>query len=158
MNLQQWGAFAFGMILGWFLYFINRYRTGDIQLSDITTVVGAIGGAAVLKLFPEETDLFGAYGIGLASGFFSYFLILLALVSKSPNFTADWFLDGRRRDPDEGWGYPPGTPQRPQIAMAQPPTGFHGNNPGVTQQFFLGDKAVQPVVLQAQPPRDGDRK
>jgi hypothetical protein len=158
MNLQQWGAFAFGLILGWFLYFINRYRTGDIQFSDITTVLGAIGGAAVLSLFPQATDLFGAYGIGLAVGFFSYFLILLALVAKSPNFTADWFLDGRRRDPDAGWGYPGGTPPQPQHPMAQPPGGFHGNNPGMTQQFFLGDKAVQPAVLQAQPPGGDDGK
>lgn len=155
MTLQQWGAFAFGLLLGWFLYFINRYRTGDVQLSDLATVVGAIGGAAVLKLFPEQSGLFGAYGIGLAIGFFSYFLILLTLVAKSPNFTADWFLDGRRRDPQPDWGYPTGPQQKP---MAQPPGGFHGSNPGTTQQFFLGDQSARPAVLQAQPPRDGDVK
>lgn len=147
MTLQLWGAFAFGLILGWFLYFINRYRTGDIQFSDITTVVGAIGGAAVLDLFGDGTAMFGAYGIGLAVGFFSYFLVLLALVAKSPNFTADWFLDGRRRDPDPGWGY---STDRPQHPMAQPLGGVL--NPAVTQQFYFGDKAVQPTALQSPPP------
>jgi hypothetical protein len=126
MTLQQWGALCFGLILGWFLYFINRYRTGDIQFSDLATVIGAIGGAAVLSLFPAGTDLFGAYGIGLAIGFFSYFVILLGLVGKSNNFNADWFLDGRRKNPDAKWGYGT-TTQRP---MAPPPGGFHGDNPG----------------------------
>ena len=102
------GAGGFGMILGWYLYFINRYRKGDVQLSDIVTVIGAIGGAAVTALFPANTSLFGAYGIGLAIGFFSYFIVLLLLVRASmmkPEgkgaFDWEWFLDGRCRKPTE---------------------------------------------------------
>jgi len=49
----------------------------------------------VLTLFPEQTDLFGAYGIGLFLGFFGYFAFLLILVKRS-SFTLEWFLDGRR--------------------------------------------------------------
>ena len=127
MTLIQWGAFSFGLILGWFLYFINRYRTGDVQFSDIATVIGAVGGAAVLSLFPAGTELFGAYGIGLAVGFFLYFIVLLGLVSKSENFNADWFLDGRRKNPPPDWGY--ASQQQPRPPMAPPP-GLHGNNPG----------------------------
>ncbi|HEV2816409.1 MAG TPA: hypothetical protein VGW40_04200 [Allosphingosinicella sp.] len=127
MSLAQWGAFSFGLILGWFLYFINRYRTGDVQFSDLATVIGAIGGAAVLNLFPVAGDLFGPYGIGLAIGFFLYFIVLLGLVGKSENFDADWFLDGRRKNPADGWGYASQTQPRPP--MAQPP-GLHGTNPG----------------------------
>jgi hypothetical protein len=101
-SLQLLGAGCFGAILGWFLYFINRYRSDTIGLTDLTTVAGAIGGGAVLTLFPEGTDLFGAYGVGLFFGFFGYFAILVVLVRRSPNFDADWFLDGRSRrlDPD----------------------------------------------------------
>ena len=57
--------------------------------------ITSIGGAAVLALFPEKTDLFGAYGIGLAAGFFMYFFILIVLVNKAPGFNSSWFLDGR---------------------------------------------------------------
>jgi uncharacterized membrane protein YeaQ/YmgE (transglycosylase-associated protein family) len=93
--LQKIGAGAFGAVVGWYVYYINRWRKDDVQLSDIVTLIGAVGGAAVLALFPEKTDLFGAYGIGLASGFFLYFFILVILVNKAPGFTSAWFLDGR---------------------------------------------------------------
>src|ERR1700686_1471906 len=100
MLLQLWGAGCFGAIIGWYVYYINRYRKGDVQLSDLVTVIGVIGGSAVLALFPKGTDLFGAYGIGLAAGFFLYFLTLLIMVAVSKNFTVDWFLDSRRRLPN----------------------------------------------------------
>src|SRR5687767_12048950 len=93
--LQKIGAGAFGAVVGWYVYYINRWRKDDVQLSDIVTLIGAIGGAAVLALFPERTDLFGAYGIGLATGFFLYFFILVILVNKAPGFSSAWFLDGR---------------------------------------------------------------
>ncbi|MGB9181084.1 MAG: hypothetical protein WCB68_17765 [Pyrinomonadaceae bacterium] len=92
-----WGAVGFGAIIGWYVYLVNRYRKADVQASDIVTLIGAIGGAAVLALFPAKSDLFGAYGIGLAIGFFGYFIVLILLVAISPNFGADWFLDGRRK-------------------------------------------------------------
>jgi hypothetical protein len=94
-TLQLIGAGAFGAVVGWYVYYINRWRKDDVQLSDIVTLLGAIGGAAVLALFPAKSDLFGAYGIGLAAGFFFYFAILVILVNKAPGFTAAWFLDGR---------------------------------------------------------------
>ncbi len=99
-NLQLWGAFCFGVLIGWYVYYVNRHRKGDVQFSDLVTLVGVIGGGAILALFPAKTDLFGAYGVGLAVGFFGYFLMLIVLVNLSKNFTADWFLDGRRKLPD----------------------------------------------------------
>lgn len=99
-TIQLLGAGCFGALIGWYVYYINRYRKGDIQLSDLVTVIGTIGGGAVLALFPAKTDLFGAYGIGLAIGFFGYFLVLIFMVGISKNFYIDWFLDGRRRMPD----------------------------------------------------------
>lgn len=97
--MQLLGAGGFGAILGWYLYFINRYRTGEVQLNDLVTVIGTIAGAAILALFPARTDLFGAYGIGLFLGFFGYFVVLLLLVRGSKNFDGDWFLDGRKKMP-----------------------------------------------------------
>ena len=98
-TLQLWGAGSFGVLIGWMVYYINRYRKADVQLSDLVTLIGIIGGGAVLALFPAKTDLFGAYGIGLAAGFFLYFMVLIILVNVSKNFTVDFFLDGRRKKP-----------------------------------------------------------
>jgi hypothetical protein len=99
-TIQLIGAGCFGAIIGWYVYYINRYRKSDVQLSDLVTVIGAIGGGAVLALFPAGTDMFGAYGIGLAVGFFGYFVVLVILVNVSPNFDVDWFLDNRKKLPD----------------------------------------------------------
>jgi lipid-A-disaccharide synthase-like uncharacterized protein len=98
-TLQLIGAGCFGTLIGWYIYFINRNRKSDVQLSDLVTLIGVLGGSAVLVLFPARTDLFGAYGIGLAIGFFGYFAVLIILVNISHNFDVDWFLDGRRKKP-----------------------------------------------------------
>jgi len=104
--LQLIGALCFGVLIGWYLYYINRYRKEDIKLSDLVTLIGAIGGGAALALFPEGSDLYGAYGIGLAVCFFGYYLTLLAFVKRSKCFDVNWFLDGRRKLPDGTWYVP----------------------------------------------------
>jgi hypothetical protein len=108
-TVQAIGAGAFGLIIGWNLYAINRYRTDKVGLGDLATIVGAIGGAAILDLFPAGSDLFAAYGIGLAVGFFAYFLVLVGMVRKSDEFGLNWFLDGRRKEPAKGEVIPEGT-------------------------------------------------
>ena len=95
--IQLLGAGGFGAIIGWFVYFINRYRQGGVKFSDLVTLIGIIGSGAILAIFPARTDLFGAYGIGLFAGFFGYYLALLIKVGISKNFDVDWFLDGRRK-------------------------------------------------------------
>lgn len=108
-TIQLWGSGCFGAILGWYLYFINRYRTGEVGFGDLTTIIGIIGGVGVLALFPAGTDLFGSYGIGLAIGFFGYYFMLAGLVSMSKNFDVDFFLDGRRKAPTADYLIPEGT-------------------------------------------------
>ncbi len=75
------GAMCFGLVVGWITYRTLRRREGAAALSDIATVLGAVGGGAVTGLFDDER-LFGAYAIGLAAGFFAYFLIGLAVSGK----------------------------------------------------------------------------
>ena len=118
-DLQLWGAAGFGLVLGWYLYFLNRYRK-EISLADLTTVVGAIGGAGILALFPAKTDLFGAYGVGLAVGFFGYFVVLVLLVWRSGDFGINYLIDGRRRPPHDGEEHPAG-PDRPMAAGSTQP-------------------------------------
>ena len=113
------GSMSFGILIGWFVYYINRYRKGDVQFSDLTTLVGVIGGGSITALFEAKSSMFGAYGIGLAIGFFAYFLMLLILVNRSQNFDFDWFLDARRKDPQAPYGYP-GDGQRPAFDAAPP--------------------------------------
>jgi len=100
-SIQLCGAGCFGLLIGWYIYYINRHRAGSVQLGDLVTLIGVIGGGAVLALFPAKTDLFGAYGIGLAVGFFLYFFMLVILVAISPNFGVEFFLDGRRKKPHD---------------------------------------------------------
>jgi hypothetical protein len=121
--MAVWGAFAFGVVLGWFTYFTNRYRKGDVQFTDLATLAGVIGGGAVTALFGEaKTTLFGAYGIGLAVGFFAYFVMLLVLVRKSKGvFTLAWFLDGRRRRLEDDEEIP-GDARGSGVAMAPRPS------------------------------------
>ena len=99
--LQLWGAGAFGMLIGWLVYYINRYRKADVQLSDLVTLIGIIGGGAVLALFPAKTDL-----------------VLIFLVGVSKNFTVDFFLDGRRKKPKDDY-YIPGEVQPTVHAMEE---------------------------------------
>ena len=114
--IQLLGAGGFGMLIGWYVYMINRYRKTDVQLSDLVTLVGVIGGGAILGIFKAGSDLFGAYGIGLASGFFLYFILLLIFVGISEHFDVDWFLDGRRMNPKDGQGFG-GAGDKSQTAM-----------------------------------------
>jgi hypothetical protein len=105
--IELWGAGCFGGLIGWYVYYINRNRTDKVQLGDLVTLIGAIGGASITTIFPASSELFGAYGIGLAAGFFAYFVVLIVFVGMSKGvFKATWFLDGRRENPkpEEGTG------------------------------------------------------
>lgn len=126
--LQLIGAAAFGALVGWFVYYINRYRTGGVQFSDLVTLIGILGGAAILAIFPSATDLFGAYGVGLAIGFFGYFVVLLVLVSQSDNFDWDWFLDGRRKKAVDPWFIP--AEVRGTVAAMEAPADAAGGRRG----------------------------
>jgi len=139
--LQTIGAACFGALIGWYVYYINRYRKGDVQLSDLVTLIGIVGGGAILALFPAGSVLFGAYGIGLAIGFFGYFVILLILVAISRNFDVDWFLDGRRKLPD-------GTVLVPTMGQAP---GGQGMGVVVTPQKPAGPQVPDPGVLVVTP-------
>jgi hypothetical protein len=121
-TIQLLGAGGFGALIGWYVYYINRYRKADVQLNDLVTLVGVLGGGAILALFPARTDLFGAYGIGLFIGFFGYFIVLSILVRISANFDTDWFLDGRRKRPKEPYYIPEEivTPPLPPMDMQEP--------------------------------------
>ena len=72
------GAVLFGVVIGWVTYRTLVRKEGAAALSDIATVIGAIGGAAVLAIFDND-HLFGLYSIGLASGFFAYLVMFFII-------------------------------------------------------------------------------
>lgn len=86
-NFIEWlsliGSLCFGLVLGWVTYRTLR-RSQTNGLSDIATVLGALGGATVTALFRRDAGEFGAYCIGLAIGFFAY--LKVAVKPDSP----DW--------------------------------------------------------------------
>jgi uncharacterized membrane protein YeaQ/YmgE (transglycosylase-associated protein family) len=82
--LQTIGAACFGVVIGWITYRTLR-RSTTTGLSDIATIIGAVGGAAVLSLFPSESDKFAAYCIGLAIGFFAYMIVSGIIDVKAAN-------------------------------------------------------------------------
>jgi uncharacterized membrane protein YeaQ/YmgE (transglycosylase-associated protein family) len=73
MNLV-WGALVFGFVIGWVTYRTLR-RANSAGIGDIAAVIGAVGGAAVLELFPAQPRTFPWYAIGLAGGFFPTWLL-----------------------------------------------------------------------------------
>jgi ABC-type Co2+ transport system permease subunit len=68
------GASCFGLVVGWVTYRTLR-RTGEtVALSNIASVIAAVGGATVTALF-ESKELFAWYCIGLTTGFFAYMIL-----------------------------------------------------------------------------------
>jgi O-antigen/teichoic acid export membrane protein len=81
MAQSDWGAACFGLVIGWIVYRTLRRREGAAALSDVATVIGAIGGGAVTTVFKSQ-ELFGAYAIGLAIGFFGYLIVSWVVYGK----------------------------------------------------------------------------
>jgi len=75
------GALCFGVVIGWITYRTLRRKEGSTALSDISAVIAAVGGAAVTALFKSET-VFSMYSVGLAIGFFLYFIVGLIVSGK----------------------------------------------------------------------------
>ena len=82
MSFEQLGALAFGLVIGWVTYRTLRKTNETVALSNIATVIGAVGGAAVTSLFDSQ-GLFAAYCIGLAIGFFLYLILGATVFSNT---------------------------------------------------------------------------
>ena len=79
------GALWFGIVIG-FITYRTMFHTKDAGISDIAAIIGAVGGVAVIALFPAQSAQFDYYAYGLAIGFFLYFAIIQ-------------FISSRHRDP-----------------------------------------------------------
>ncbi|UYF97128.1 hypothetical protein OCS65_28300 (plasmid) [Rhodococcus aetherivorans] len=82
-EIANWGALLFGFVVGWITYRTLARRSGGTELSDIASVIGAVGGAVVTGLFINE-ERFSYYSIGLFAGFFIYLIVF-------------WHLNGQQK-------------------------------------------------------------
>jgi bacteriorhodopsin len=81
------GAVCFGVAVGYITYRTLVRTTDKTDISDLATVVGAVGGGAVTGLFnPSSGDTFGWYAIGLLGGMVVFFVLYLIL--NGPTKTA----------------------------------------------------------------------
>jgi len=76
------GSICFGLVIGWVTSRTLR-RSQTNGLSDIATVIGAVGGAAITTLFPSGTEMFSYYCIGLIIGFFAYLIVAGIISARS---------------------------------------------------------------------------
>src|SRR5688572_12867556 len=95
------GALCFGIIVGWVTYRTLR-RSQTTGLSDIATVIAAVGGGAVTAIWKGE--LFSWYCIGLFVGFFGYLIIAIGLNKQD---TLQWM--GGEDSTSGGGQRPPGS-------------------------------------------------
>jgi uncharacterized membrane protein YeaQ/YmgE (transglycosylase-associated protein family) len=91
------GAICFGLVMGWITYRTLRRKTEGAALSDISAVIGALGGGAITAVF-QTPDSFSAYCIGLAFGFFGYFIVGI-IVDKSS--AGSWMME--EKGAGESW-------------------------------------------------------
>lgn len=84
------GALCFGVVVGWTTSRTLRRSTPG-GLSDIATVIGAVGGAAITGLFQPAAAPFGYYCVGLFAGFFVYLIIAINVAKKEgTQAVGDW--------------------------------------------------------------------
>jgi hypothetical protein len=74
MGVPEYGAICFGIVVGWVTYRTLRRSGETVALSNIATVIAAVGGGAVTGLF-NSPELFGYYSMGLTGGFFAYLIL-----------------------------------------------------------------------------------
>src|SRR5439155_14224174 len=89
MDFLSVDAVCFGLVVGWVTSrTLRRSKPGG--LTDIATVIGSVGGAAITGLFKPTENAFGLYCIGLAVGFFVYLGLSIAVSRKEGTPVGDW--------------------------------------------------------------------
>jgi hypothetical protein len=74
------GAGSFGLVVGWVTYRKLRRDGSSAHISDIAAVIAAVGGSTVTKVIGKA--LFGWYSIGLAVGFFLYYILSIVMADS----------------------------------------------------------------------------
>lgn len=86
------GPLSFGLVVGWITYRTLR-RSPKTGISDLASVIAAVGGAGVTALIGKDQNAFNVYCVGLGFGFFGYAFI----AARNPNLA--WLGDDEVRVP-----------------------------------------------------------
>jgi hypothetical protein len=73
------GPLVFGVVVGFVTYRTLIRTTQKTSIGDLATIITAIAGGAITKLFGADQRSFAWYAIGLACGLAIYFLIYLKM-------------------------------------------------------------------------------
>ena len=73
VSIPEQGAIGFGAVFGWIVYLAYWQNVDKMDIKWLATLLGVIGGVSITTLF-SSPPLFGAYGIGLAGGFFTHMI------------------------------------------------------------------------------------
>jgi hypothetical protein len=74
VSIVDIGAVCFGIVVGFIVYRTLRRKTEATSLSDIASVIAAIGGGWVTAQFTSP-EVFAWYCIGVFFGFFAYLVL-----------------------------------------------------------------------------------
>jgi len=85
--IETAGPICFGIVVGWITYRTLR-RTPKTGVSDLASVIAAIGGAGVTTALGPNHEPFYLYCVGLTIGFFGY-LIVGAKLTEIPWLGSD---------------------------------------------------------------------
>jgi len=86
------GPFWFGVVIGFVTYRTLKHTT-QAGISDIASVIGAVGGATIVGLFPVAEGRFNDYAIGLFLGFFAFLVVFQFIGLATSTDQATEFTD-----------------------------------------------------------------
>ncbi len=81
--INEIGAACFGVVVGYITYRTLARTVGKASVSDIAAVIGAVGGAAITKLYAPGSTGFAWYAIGLLGGMILFFLLFLVINGRT---------------------------------------------------------------------------
>jgi hypothetical protein len=74
------GALSFGIVVGYITYRTLARTTDKAAITDLATVIGAVGGGAITTLWgPSDGSTFALYSIGLLAGMIIYVVMSLLI-------------------------------------------------------------------------------
>jgi len=77
------GPLLFGVVIGWITYRTLRRTNETVAISNIASVIAAVGGGDVTTLF-KDANAFAWYSIGLEVGFFLYLILGATVLKDTP--------------------------------------------------------------------------
>jgi uncharacterized membrane protein YeaQ/YmgE (transglycosylase-associated protein family) len=125
-------SICFGLVIGWVTYRTLR-RNQTNGLSDVATILGAVGGAAITTLFPSGTEMFSYYCIGLAIGFFTYLIVAGIIVVRSEDKPKLRVINEWLGSPNELYSQNVPKPGPPPITKPNSQDALLGGPPPVTK-------------------------